>query len=209
MGIVTRNVRGLGKYVKVAAVRRLLKDQQVEMALIQETKKFVLIEEDIRRLWFDDEFKFSLRKANENINWVEILMLSGAEAKEMSGLDRFLTDEQWCIDLKDLLQSGLKRAILIKQVPVNKECSNGDLVLKLRKLKRELKRSGENFDSKVKELEAKISILEDCEIEGNLEGKLLEKLKQCRVDLWESIKLQEEFRNQVFRATVPVRYMSY
>ena len=39
MNIITYNVRGLGRGVKWAAIRRLIKKESVDMICIQETKK--------------------------------------------------------------------------------------------------------------------------------------------------------------------------
>ena len=42
MNIVTYNVRGLGRGVKWAAIRRLIKKENVDMICIQETKKEII-----------------------------------------------------------------------------------------------------------------------------------------------------------------------
>ncbi|KAK9018862.1 hypothetical protein V6N11_033908 [Hibiscus sabdariffa] len=52
MKVVTWNVRGLGSDANVLALRRLLKDQRVEMALIQETKKSNMVDSDIQKFWW-------------------------------------------------------------------------------------------------------------------------------------------------------------
>ena len=53
MNIVTYNVRGLGRGVKWAAIRRLIKKENVDMICIKETKKEVIEKTMCQALWGD------------------------------------------------------------------------------------------------------------------------------------------------------------
>ncbi|KAL4277961.1 hypothetical protein GQ457_03G002160 [Hibiscus cannabinus] len=55
------NLEGLGAGEKVLAVKKLIREHIFDMVLLQETKKSSFAEEEVRRLWYDDEvdFRFS------------------------------------------------------------------------------------------------------------------------------------------------------
>ena len=55
MNIVSYNVRGLGRGVKWAAIRRLIKKEGVNMRCLQETKKEVIDKAMCQALWEDVE----------------------------------------------------------------------------------------------------------------------------------------------------------
>ncbi|GMJ00605.1 hypothetical protein like AT4G29090 [Hibiscus trionum] len=63
MRILTWNIRGLGSKLKVSAVNKIIRDNKVEMAFLQETKKESFSEQEVGRLWFDDDFEFQFAKA--------------------------------------------------------------------------------------------------------------------------------------------------
>ncbi|KAK8532154.1 hypothetical protein V6N13_131489 [Hibiscus sabdariffa] len=50
------NVRGMGSVVKLKALRRILFEQKLEIAFIQETKEEAISEEEISSMWYDVEF---------------------------------------------------------------------------------------------------------------------------------------------------------
>ncbi|KAK8491783.1 hypothetical protein V6N12_073105 [Hibiscus sabdariffa] len=50
------NVRGMGSVVKLKAFRRILFEQKLEIAFIQETKEEAISEEEISSMWYDVEF---------------------------------------------------------------------------------------------------------------------------------------------------------
>lgn len=53
MNIITYNVRGLGKGVKGAAIRRLIVKEKADMICIQETKKEIIEKTACQALWGD------------------------------------------------------------------------------------------------------------------------------------------------------------
>ncbi|KAK8501623.1 hypothetical protein V6N12_034023 [Hibiscus sabdariffa] len=62
MRFVIWNVRGLGTDLKLNAVKKLVREQQVQVLLLQETKKTAISEDEVRKLWVD-EFHFRVGNA--------------------------------------------------------------------------------------------------------------------------------------------------
>ncbi|KAK8485284.1 hypothetical protein V6N11_038056 [Hibiscus sabdariffa] len=62
MRFVIWNVRGLGTDLKLNAVKKLVREQQVQVLLLQETKKTAISEDEVRKLWVD-EFDFRVGNA--------------------------------------------------------------------------------------------------------------------------------------------------
>lgn len=71
MNIVSYNVRGLGRGVKWAAVRRLVKKNQVDLLCLQETKKEQIDKTMCQALWGDIEVSWESQPA---INTAEGLL---------------------------------------------------------------------------------------------------------------------------------------
>lgn len=63
MNIVTYNVRGLGRGVKWAAIRRLIKKENVDMICIQETKKEIIEKTMCQALWGDPAVSWEMQPA--------------------------------------------------------------------------------------------------------------------------------------------------
>lgn len=63
MNIVSYNVRGLGRGVKWAAVRRLVKKNQVDLLCLQETKKEQIDKTMCQALWGDIEVSWESQPA--------------------------------------------------------------------------------------------------------------------------------------------------
>jgi len=63
MNIVSYNVRGLGRGVKWAAIRRLIKKEGVNMICLQETKKEVIDKAMCQALWEDVEVCWEMQPA--------------------------------------------------------------------------------------------------------------------------------------------------
>jgi len=61
MNIVSYNVRGLGRGVKWAAIRRLRKMEIVDMICLQETKKEVIDNALCQALWGDAEVSWEMQ----------------------------------------------------------------------------------------------------------------------------------------------------
>ena len=61
MNIVSYNVRGLGREVKWAAIRRLVKKHQVDMLCILETKKEQIDKTMCQTLWGDPEVSWEIQ----------------------------------------------------------------------------------------------------------------------------------------------------
>ncbi|KAK8603282.1 hypothetical protein V6N13_085473 [Hibiscus sabdariffa] len=132
-------------------------------------------------------------------------------------LDRFLVDAQWMSELQDPVQEGLIRPFkfingwlekqgcreVIKEFLEVSGDKSSNLPVKLRKLKAALKnwnaKSCVNFDSKVKELENRINELEERSNSVDFNSELLNELKDCRLELWENIRLQEALWKQKSR----------
>ncbi|KAK8595305.1 hypothetical protein V6N13_016680 [Hibiscus sabdariffa] len=58
MRVLSWNLRGMGSEAKISAVRKVIRDNRVDMAMFQETKKEKVTEGEISKMWVDDEFEF-------------------------------------------------------------------------------------------------------------------------------------------------------
>ncbi|KAL7228418.1 hypothetical protein ACSBR2_007187 [Camellia fascicularis] len=58
MKILSWNIRRLGKKGKQGKIRKLLKERNVDMVLLQETKKPKISEVEIRSMWLRDKMEF-------------------------------------------------------------------------------------------------------------------------------------------------------
>ncbi|KAH1077371.1 hypothetical protein GYH30_052752 [Glycine max] len=63
MNIITYNVRGLGRGVKWAAIRRLIKKESVDMICIQETKKETIEKSMCQSIWGDPAVSWEMQPA--------------------------------------------------------------------------------------------------------------------------------------------------
>jgi len=63
MNIISYNVTGLGRGVKWAAIRRLIKMENVDMICLQESKKEVIDKAMCQSLWGDDEVYWEMQPA--------------------------------------------------------------------------------------------------------------------------------------------------
>ncbi|KAL4323260.1 hypothetical protein GQ457_11G030710 [Hibiscus cannabinus] len=58
MKILAWNVQGLGSDVKLSVVRRVIRQEKLDMVLLQETKNDKVEDVGIRWLWVDNGFDF-------------------------------------------------------------------------------------------------------------------------------------------------------
>ncbi|KAK8681047.1 hypothetical protein V6N13_053454 [Hibiscus sabdariffa] len=58
MRVLCWNVRGLGVKSKQSMIRKTTSRNKVEMVFLQETKKEEILELEVGRLWYDDNFCF-------------------------------------------------------------------------------------------------------------------------------------------------------
>lgn len=58
MRIVTWNIRGLGSEIKIASVKRLIRQPRATACFLQETKLEVVSVEFVRRIWENDNYDF-------------------------------------------------------------------------------------------------------------------------------------------------------
>ncbi|KAL4379135.1 hypothetical protein GQ457_02G017150 [Hibiscus cannabinus] len=63
MRLLTWNIRGLGTVTKVNAVKNIVRNQRIDLILLQETKKETFSEVDIGKIWVDDQFDFQFSGA--------------------------------------------------------------------------------------------------------------------------------------------------
>ena len=63
MNIISYNVRGLGRGVKWASIRRMIKTENVDMFCLQETKKELIDKTMCQSLWGDGEVCWELQPA--------------------------------------------------------------------------------------------------------------------------------------------------
>lgn len=66
MNIITYNVRGLGKGVKWAAIRRLIAKEKADMICIQETKKEMIDKTTCQALWGDPTVSWEMLPASNS-----------------------------------------------------------------------------------------------------------------------------------------------
>lgn len=60
MNIISYNVRGLGRGVKWAAIRRMVKKHRIDMLCLQETKKEQIDNTMCQTLWGDAEVRWEM-----------------------------------------------------------------------------------------------------------------------------------------------------
>ncbi|KAK8500663.1 hypothetical protein V6N13_076722 [Hibiscus sabdariffa] len=58
MRVLCWNVRGLGAKSKQSVIRKTISRNKVEMVFLQETTKEEILELEVGRLWYDDNFRF-------------------------------------------------------------------------------------------------------------------------------------------------------
>ena len=58
MKMLSWNIRGLGRREKRNRLRKLIRDNEIDVVLIQETKKEVISKEIVRSVWPDMEFDY-------------------------------------------------------------------------------------------------------------------------------------------------------
>ncbi|GMJ13334.1 hypothetical protein HRI_005002600 [Hibiscus trionum] len=58
MRLLSWNIRGLGSRVKISEARRIVRENNIDIAFIQETKKEMISIELVRKFWADDNFDF-------------------------------------------------------------------------------------------------------------------------------------------------------
>lgn len=63
MNIISYNVRGLGRGVKWASIRRMIKTENVDMFCLQETKKELIDKTMCQSLWGDGEVCWEMQPA--------------------------------------------------------------------------------------------------------------------------------------------------
>ncbi|MBA0749244.1 hypothetical protein Gogos_003193 [Gossypium gossypioides] len=86
------------------------------VCFLQETKLEMVSVDLVRKLWGDDCFEFKFAAAIERCKLEDLQLLGkkftwiGPDNKR-SRLDRFLLEEEWLVQLKDLQQQGLNRTI--------------------------------------------------------------------------------------------------
>ena len=66
MNIASYNVRGLGKGVKWAAIRRLINKENIQMLCLQETKKDSIDRTLCQAIWGSDEVKWEMQPATKH-----------------------------------------------------------------------------------------------------------------------------------------------
>ncbi|KAL4308180.1 hypothetical protein GQ457_01G006150 [Hibiscus cannabinus] len=178
----------------------------------------------------------------EDCNFIDLPMIGKkftwfGPSNKSSRLDRFLVDEFWVLQYKELIQRGLPRSIsdhapvmliseeidwgprpfkfinawlqkegcreVIKKIFDCKTLNQSDIAVKLRRLKAALKKwnseSCENFNLKVRELEKKINVLEESKNLLNDVSSKNAEIRVCRLELWETLRLQEELLKQKAR----------
>lgn len=64
MNIISYNIRGLGRGVKWAAIRRLLRKEHVDMICIQETKRESVDKSLCQSLWGDVGVSWEMQSAS-------------------------------------------------------------------------------------------------------------------------------------------------
>lgn len=64
MNIISYNVRGLGRGIKWAAIRRMIKEEHIDMICIQETKKENIDKSICQALWGDAEVSWEVQPAS-------------------------------------------------------------------------------------------------------------------------------------------------
>lgn len=58
MKILTWNVRGIGRSEKKGKIRKMMKERNVDIVLLQETKKPDILEQEVREMWGRDSMEF-------------------------------------------------------------------------------------------------------------------------------------------------------
>ena len=70
MNIITYNVKGLGRGVKWAAIRNMIKKEHADMICIQETKKEIIEKSMCQALWGDLEVNWEAQSASNTAGGV-------------------------------------------------------------------------------------------------------------------------------------------
>lgn len=58
MKILTWNVRGIGRSEKKGKIKKMMKERNVDIVLLQETKKAGILEQEVREMWRRDSMEF-------------------------------------------------------------------------------------------------------------------------------------------------------
>ncbi|KAK8573835.1 hypothetical protein V6N13_096766 [Hibiscus sabdariffa] len=100
MRVLSWNVRGLGSSVKRSAIRRILRQQHIEMVFLVETKLGVMPEAIIKSIWWTDSFSFIVSTSMGLSRGIVFIW----EVGKFDVIDSFLDSNfvlirwKWCVD---------------------------------------------------------------------------------------------------------------